>query len=94
MKIFLGSTGLKFLTFGLRTIDCLDKLSLKYCNIDKTGAKWIQEIIANINSKLRSLKLTGIFLIGLCPDRQFYNEAPSALGGTTGPDDSQLRISI
>ena len=63
MKIFLGSTGLKFLTFGLRTIDCLDKLSLKYCNIDKTGAKWIQEIIANINSKLRSLKLTGIFLI-------------------------------
>lgn len=51
--------GLKHLTVGLRTNNALDKLSLKYCGIDGQGAKYIQEILANIGSKLRSLKLQG-----------------------------------
>jgi Ran GTPase-activating protein (RanGAP) involved in mRNA processing and transport len=55
----IGTEGLKNLALGLRTMQTLDKLSLKYCNIDKNGTRYIQEIIANINSKLRSLKLQG-----------------------------------
>lgn len=51
--------GLRNLTLGLRTNNVLDKLSLKYCGIDGEGAKYIQEILANINSRLRSLKLQG-----------------------------------
>ena len=40
----------------------LDKLSLKYCGIDGEGSKYIQEILANIHSKLRSLKLQGRYV--------------------------------
>jgi len=41
----------------LRQNKILDKLSLKYCGINEQGAKYLQEILANIGSRLRSLKL-------------------------------------
>ena len=49
------------MAMGLRVNNVLDKLSLKYCGIDGEGSKYIQEILANIHSKLRSLKLQGIY---------------------------------
>jgi len=51
------SEGLKHLAIGLRQNKILDKLSLKYCGINEQGAKYLQEILANIGSRLRSLKL-------------------------------------
>jgi Ran GTPase-activating protein (RanGAP) involved in mRNA processing and transport len=38
----IGTEGLKNLSIGLRSISTLDKLSLKHCNIDKNGARYIQ----------------------------------------------------
>lgn len=58
----IGTAGLKALTLGLRTNNAIDKLSLKYCGIDGEGAKYIQEILANISTKLRSLKLQGTYI--------------------------------
>lgn len=55
----IGSAGLKALSLGLRTNNIIDKLSLKYCGIDEEGARYIQEILANISTQLRSLKLQG-----------------------------------
>jgi hypothetical protein len=55
----ITSEGLKHLATGLRLSSKLDKLSLKYCGIDASGAKHIQAILANINSNSRSLKLQG-----------------------------------
>jgi hypothetical protein len=55
----LLTEGLKQLTLGLRSNCVLDKLSLKYCGIDGEGARYIQDVLANIGSRLRSLKLQG-----------------------------------
>ena len=44
---------------GLRSNDNIEKISLNYCNIDKEGSKYIQSVLANLNSKLRTLKLQG-----------------------------------
>lgn len=55
----ITSEGVRFLGEGLRQHSALDKLSLKYCGIDEKGIRPIQEILANINSQLRSLKLQG-----------------------------------
>lgn len=55
----IQSQGLKHLVLGLRQNNAIDKLSLKYCGIDAEGARYIQEILANIHTKLRSLKLQG-----------------------------------
>jgi Ran GTPase-activating protein (RanGAP) involved in mRNA processing and transport len=38
----IGTEGLGFLAIGLRQIKTLDKLSLKYCNIDSNGSKYLQ----------------------------------------------------
>lgn len=55
----IGTEGLKCLSVGLRTNGCISKLSLKNCGIDVKGAIYIQQILANISSKIRSLKLQG-----------------------------------
>lgn len=55
----IGTEGLKNLTYGLRTNSTLTKLSLKNCGIDEKGAFYLQEILANIKTKIRSLKLQG-----------------------------------
>lgn len=55
----IKADGLKWLTAALRVNNTLEKLSLKYCNIDAIGSKYIQEIIANIDSNLKSLKIAG-----------------------------------
>lgn len=37
----------------------LESLALNYCGIEQDGAKYLQEILANVNSKLYKLKLVG-----------------------------------
>ena len=55
----IGREGMELLAGGLRANDRIEKISLNYCHIDRQGAKYIQEILANLNSKLRTLKLQG-----------------------------------
>lgn len=55
----IGDKGLAALVNGLKQNDRIEKISLNYCNITKAGCKYIQEILANISSKLRTLKLQG-----------------------------------
>lgn len=55
----IGNKGIENLSIGLRANNCLTKLSLKYCGIDNEGVQYVQAIIANINTKIRSLKLQG-----------------------------------
>ena len=38
------------------------RLSLNFCNIDSFGSKYLQEILAYVESQLWSLKLRGNFL--------------------------------
>lgn len=47
------------MALGLRQNDTIEKVSFCYCNIPTAGAKFIQEILANLDSKLRTLKLQG-----------------------------------
>jgi len=54
-----GTAGLRLLTQGLASNCVLEKLSLCYCGINAEGAVYIQEILANINSKLQKLKIQG-----------------------------------
>lgn len=58
----IGSEGLKQLAFSLSCNNTIERLSLNYCNIDAGGAKYLQEILGFIDSKLWSLKLKGNFL--------------------------------
>lgn len=44
---------------GLAINSSLEKLEIKYCQVDASGIKYIQEMLANINSKMASLKLQG-----------------------------------
>lgn len=55
----IKNEGLAHLTVGLRQNSKIEKLSFNFCGIDKHGVKYIQEILANINCKLRTLKLMG-----------------------------------
>jgi Ran GTPase-activating protein (RanGAP) involved in mRNA processing and transport len=55
----LTTKGIAELSVGLRQNSVIEKLSFNYCQIDSKGVKYIQEIMANINCKLRSLKLQG-----------------------------------
>lgn len=55
----IGSEGLKHLASVLCQNNTLERLSLNYCNIDASGAKYLQEILGFIDSKLWSLKLKG-----------------------------------
>ena len=55
----IGNKGLENLSVGLRTNPFVTKLSLKYCGIDAKGVKYLQDILANIHSKIRSIKLQG-----------------------------------
>lgn len=54
-----GTEGLRNLAVGLSKNSTIEKLSLKYCKIDQHGAKYLQEILANINTKMKSVKLQG-----------------------------------
>ena len=47
------------MTVGLRQNEKIEKLSFNYCGITKEGTKYIQEILAHIHCKLRTLKLMG-----------------------------------
>lgn len=44
---------------GLASNCVLERLSLKYCAIDSDGAKPIQRILANMETKIEALKLQG-----------------------------------
>ena len=55
----IGDEGMKKLAMGLRIHPKIEKLSFNYCNLTVEGVKYIQEIIANIDCKLRTLKLQG-----------------------------------
>ena len=55
----IGDEGIKNLALGLRTYSKIEKLSFNYCNITEDGIRYVQEIIANIDCKLRTLKLQG-----------------------------------
>jgi Ran GTPase-activating protein (RanGAP) involved in mRNA processing and transport len=58
----IGTAGLEILTRGLAQNDTIEKLSLNYCGITADGSKFFQEILANINTKLYKLKLSGNLL--------------------------------
>lgn len=55
----IGNEGLEEISKGLRVNSCITKLSLKQCGIDARGARHIQDILANISTQIRSLKLQG-----------------------------------
>lgn len=55
----IGDQGLGSLTVGLRQNGKIEKLSFCFCGITQQGTKYIQEILANITCRLRTLKLMG-----------------------------------
>lgn len=55
----IGNEGLHNLSFGLRQNSKIEKLSFNFCGITGEGVKYIQEVLANINCKLRTLKMMG-----------------------------------
>ncbi|CAD8102903.1 unnamed protein product [Paramecium primaurelia] len=55
----IGSEGLAELTKGLAMNNTLESLALNYCGIEADGARYLQDILANVNSKLYKLKLSG-----------------------------------
>ena len=55
----LTTQGLANLSVGLRENSTIEKLSFNYCGIDARGIKYLQEIMANLGCKLRSLKVQG-----------------------------------
>jgi len=58
----IGSEGLKQLAFGLSRNPNLERLSLNYCNLNAQSAKFVQEILGYMDTKVWSLKLKGNFL--------------------------------
>jgi Ran GTPase-activating protein (RanGAP) involved in mRNA processing and transport len=58
----IGTEGLAILTSGLAQNDTIEKLSLNYCGITADGAKYLQEILSSITSKLFKLKIMGNLL--------------------------------
>lgn len=54
-----GDLGLKNLASALAVNNTLEKLSLNYCGITREGAKYIQQLLANIETHLIKLKLQG-----------------------------------
>lgn len=57
-----GTPGLAKLAEGLAQNNSLESLSLCYCDIDENGFKYIQQILAFIDTKLIKLKLQGNLL--------------------------------
>ena len=55
----IGDEGLAKLTVGLRQNSTIEKLSFNFCGITQEGVRYIQEILANIDCRLRTLKLMG-----------------------------------
>jgi len=55
----IKNEGLANLALGLRQNAKVEKISFNFCGINKEGVKYIQEILANINCRLRTLKLMG-----------------------------------
>lgn len=51
--------GLQNLVVGLRQNDKIEKLSFNFCGITKKGVRFIQQVLANIGCRLRTLKLMG-----------------------------------
>ncbi|KAL4466504.1 hypothetical protein ABPG72_000711 [Tetrahymena utriculariae] len=58
----IGTKGLALLAKGLCMNPFLERLSLNFCNIDSNGAKYLQQILAYVDSSLHTLKLRGNFL--------------------------------
>ncbi|EGR33638.1 hypothetical protein IMG5_047470 [Ichthyophthirius multifiliis] len=58
----IGTKGLGLLAKGLSMNPYIMRLSLNYCNIDSYGVKYLQQILAYVESQLWSLKLRGNFL--------------------------------
>lgn len=54
-----GAAGLEMLAKGLNRNKVVQSLSISFCNIDASGAKYLQQILANINSQLKELNLRG-----------------------------------
>lgn len=54
-----GTDGLRNLTVGLSKNSTIEKLSLKYCKLDEHSSRYLQDILANINTKMKSVKLQG-----------------------------------
>lgn len=58
----IGTAGLAILAGGLAQNSVLERLSLNYCEITSDGSKYLQQILANVNSKLYKLKMIGNLL--------------------------------
>ena len=54
-----GSAGLKFLADGLAQNKTIEHLSLSYCDIDESGARYLFEILIYTQSNLQDLILNG-----------------------------------
>ena len=54
-----GSAGLKFLADGLSQNKIIEELSLTYCDIDESGARYLFEILIYTQSVLQTLSLNG-----------------------------------
>ena len=61
----MGSAGCINLCKGLRTNKTLRKLSLQYCGIDSEAADALADVVANTNSGIESLTLSGNRLGGV-----------------------------
>ena len=55
----IGLAGIAAISEGLRQNETIEKISFNFCAIPPEGCKYIQDILANLNSKLRTLKLQG-----------------------------------
>ena len=64
-NIEFGSNGLHHLCLGLRTNKSLRQLSLQFCNISHESGQDLADLLANTNSLLQSLNLTGNRLRGI-----------------------------
>jgi hypothetical protein len=55
----IGDKGIRNLALSLKGYSNLTKLSLKYCGINQNGIPAIQQILAGMPTKIRSIKLQG-----------------------------------
>ena len=51
---FGGLAGIAAISEGLRQNETIEKISFNFCGIPTEGCKYIQDILANLNSKLRT----------------------------------------
>lgn len=103
----IGLAGIAAISEGLRQNQTIEKVSFNFCGIPTEGCKYVQDILANLNSKLRTLKLQGnplgnegfyeiIRAVDACGDKlEKLNLADTGLNLLNfSPDDMELNDTI